>query len=169
MMKYLFAFCLIAGLSFTSQAQRFCYIDSEYILNAIPDYEKAQETLDALSSDWQTEIENKMAEIDEMYRQFQQDQVLMTETMKQQKVQEIESKEQDLMAYQQEKFGPEGELFQKRQELIRPLQDKIYEEVQKLANSKGYDIIFDRATGTTMLFADEKYDKSEDILKALGY
>ncbi len=149
-------------------AQKFCFVDMEYILGKMPTYIEAQKQLDKTAGEWQKEVEAKMKNVDEMYKQFQAEQVLMTEPMKQQKIKEIEGKEKDVKEYQKAKFGPNGELFKKRQELIKPIQDKIYNEIQKYSIAKGYDFIFDRSSGPTMLYAGDRYNKSEDILAALG-
>jgi outer membrane protein len=103
-----------------------------------------------------------------MYKQYQAEQVLMTDPMKQQKMKEIEGKEKDVKEFQKAKFGPNGELFKQRQELVKPIQDKIYNEISKYAQAKGYDFIFDRSNGATMLYSNDRYNKSDDILQALG-
>ncbi|MBL0308852.1 MAG: OmpH family outer membrane protein [Bacteroidetes bacterium] len=161
---------LIAALmmSISGFAQKFAYVDMEYILGKMPQYSEAQKQLDAVAAGWQKEVEAKMKSVDDMYKQFQAEQVLMTEPMKQQKIKEIEAKEKDVKEFQKDKFGPSGELFKKRQELIKPIQDKIYEEIQKFALAKTFDFIFDRSSGPTMLYAGDKYNKSDDILSALG-
>jgi outer membrane protein len=160
------AVALLIGAS--TYAQKFAFVDMEYILGKMPAYEDAQKQLDKVAADWQKEIENKMKSVDDMYKQFQAEQVLMTEPMKQQKIKEIEGKEKEVKDFQKEKFGPSGELFKKRQELIKPIQDKIYDEIQKYAQAKSYDFIFDRSSGPTMLYAGDKFNKSDDILSALG-
>lgn len=160
------AFSLLAGFN-TIQAQKFVYVDSEYILSEMPDYGKAQEELNDLAQKWQEEVETKLKEVDELYKAFKAEQVMLTDKMKEQRISEIEAKEQEVKEYQKQKFGPEGELFLKRQELIKPLQDQIAEELQKMAELKGYDFIFDKANGNYMLYYNSRYDKSEDIIKAL--
>lgn len=149
-------------------AQKFAFVDMDYILNKMPQYTDAQKQLDKIAEGWQKEVETKMKEVDGMYKQFQAEQVLMTDAMKQQKMKEIETKEKDVKQFQKDKFGPTGELFTKRQELIKPIQDKIYNEIQKYCSAKGYDFIFDRSSGPTMLYASDRYNKSDDILSALG-
>ncbi len=169
-MTKLFA-SFLAVLSFTaaSFAQRFVYVDSEYILNSIPDYKQAQKSLDDIAENWRAEIDRKYKDIDDLYKAFQAEQILMPEDVKIRKQQEIEQKEKDVKEFQKQKFGYEGELFQKKQELIKPIQDKIYNEIQKMAAEKAYDFIFDKANGASMLYASTKYDKSDDILRAMGY
>src|SRR5687768_9829170 len=167
-MKKIITAVAIVLLSITAQAQKFAFVDMDYILSKMPTYTEAQKQLDKIAEGWQKDVEAKMKNIDEMYKQFQAEQVLMTEPMKHQKIKEIEAKERDVKEYQKAKFGPNGELFKKRQELVKPIQDKIYNEVSKYAVAKGFDFIFDRSSGPTMLYAGDKHNKSDDILSALG-
>lgn len=160
-----FVVLLIASSTF---AQKFAYVDMDYILEKMPTYTEAQKQLDKVAEGWQKEVEAKMATVDELYKQFQAEQVLMTEPMKQQKIKEIEAKEKEVKEFQKGKFGPNGELFKKRSEFIKPIQDKVYNEIQKYAVAKAYDFIFDRSSGPSMLYANEKMNKSDDILSALG-
>lgn len=159
-------FLLVAG---TSTAQRFAYIDTEYILENIPEYQEAQNELDALSKQWQATIEAKYAEIEEMKRVFKAEKILMTDDMVQKKEAEIKKKEQEALEYQKKKFGLNGELFEKRKELVQPLQEKIYNAMKELAERGNYAVIFDKASDSNILYSDEKYDKSDQILKKLGY
>ena len=168
MKKILTALAAILLLSATTYAQKFAFVDMDYILGKMPSYSDAQKQLDKVAEGWQKEVEGKMKNVDEMYKQFQAEQVLMTEPMKQQKIKEIEAKEKEAKEFQKAKFGPSGDLFKKRQELVKPIQDKIYDEISKYAIAKGYDFIFDRSSGPTMLYAGDRYNKSDDILSALG-
>ena len=167
-MKKLSAIAFVLLMSVSTYAQKFCYVDMEYILGKMPTYTEAQKQLDKIAEGWQKDVEAKMKGVDDMYKQFQAEQVLMTEPMKQQKIKEIEAKEKEVKEFQKAKFGPSGELFKKRQELIKPIQDKIYNEVQKYAIAKGFDFIFDRSSGPSMLYASDRFDRSNDILAALG-
>ncbi len=167
-MKKFITVIAVALAAITAQAQKFAYVDMEYILGKMPAYAEAQKQLDRIAEGWQKEVEAKMKTVDDMYKQFQAEQVLMTEPMKQQKIKEIEAREKDVKEFQKAKFGPNGELFKKRQELIKPVQDKIYDEIQKYAIAKALDFIFDRSSGPTMLYANDRFNKSDDILKALG-
>lgn len=167
-MKKIIVACLMLTISASTFAQKFAYVDMDYILSKLTSYTEAQKELDKVSAAWQKEVEAKMKSVDDTYKQFQAEQVLMTEPMKQQKIKEIEAKEKEVKEFQKAKFGPSGELFKKRQELIKPIQDKIYNEVQKYAVAKGFDFIFDRSSGPSMLYASEKMNKSDDILAALG-
>ncbi len=169
-MKKLFTTAfIIASLASVSFAQRFVYVDTDYILNNIPEYKQAQKKLDEIAEDWRAEIDLRYKEIDNLYKAFQAEQILMPEDVRIRKQQEIENKEKEVKEYQKQKFGYEGELFQKKQELIKPIQDKIYNEIQKMATEKTYDFVFDKSSGVNMLFASPKFDKSDDILRAMGY
>lgn len=167
-MKKIIVACLMLTMSASTFAQKFAYVDMDYILSKLTSYTEAQKELDKVSAAWQKEVEAKMKSVEDTYKQFQAEQVLMTEPMKQQKIKEIEAKEKEVKEFQKTKFGPSGELFKKRQELIKPIQDKIYNEVQKYAVAKGFDFVFDRSSGPSMLYASEKMNKSDDILAALG-
>ena len=149
--------------------QKFAYVDTDYILEQIPEYEEAQGKLDQITQEWQQEIEEMHLEVKKMFNEFQAEQVLLTEEMKKQREEEILKKEREIKNFQKRKFGYEGELFVKRQELIKPIQDKVYDAVQKLAKAKAYDVIFDKSGGLLMLFSNPKYDKSDDVLLRLGY
>lgn len=151
------------------KAQRFAYVNTEYILNNIPEYADAQKQIDQLSNDWKAEVDRRQKEIDDLYKAFQNEQYLLTEDQKQARIKEIEDKESALKDYQKQKFGYDGELYKKREELVKPIQDKVYAAIQKLAQDRGYDFIFDKASGTTILYADDKNDRSDDILRAMGY
>jgi outer membrane protein len=167
-MKKIMIMMVVLLVSATTVAQKFAYVDMEYILGKLPQYTEAQKQLDKAAEGWQKDVEQRMKAVDDMYKQFQAEQVLMTDPMKQQKIKEIEGKEKEVKEYQKSKFGPNGDLFKKRQELIKPIQDKIYDEVQKYAIAKGYDFILDRSSGPTMLYASDRLNKSDDILSALG-
>lgn len=169
MKKIILISFLVIAAAVSADAQRFAYVNTDYILDNIPEYKTAQEQIDKLSADWKADIEKKQKEIDELYRIFQNEQYLLTEDQKKTKIAEIEAKEKALKEYQREKFGYEGELFRKRQELIKPIQDKVYEAIEKYAKERGYDFVFDKSSGTTILFANPENDKSEEILKRMGY
>lgn len=165
--RIVLALLLITAFSVNASAQRFVYVDMEYILENLPEYNKAQDQLDNIAENWRAEIATMMQDVETSYKRFQSEQVLMNEKMKADKIAEIEAKEKAVKDFQREKFGPNGELFLKRQELIKPIQDKIYKQIQILAEEKSYDFIFDKSSGMQMLFANEKYDKSAFILAAI--
>lgn len=168
-MKKLLCFVLIlCGGVLSSQAQKFGYIDSEYILRHMPEYAEAQQQLDAMSEQWQKDIERRQTEIEQLYKAYQSEQVLLTPEMRQKREEEIVAKEQELREFQRGKFGFEGALYQKRKELVKPVQDKIYKAVEEVAREGLYAVIFDRTSELIMLYADERFDKSDDVLEALG-
>lgn len=160
---------MLAVLSTTAFAQKFAYVDTDYILKSIPAYESAQEQLELMSKDWQSEIESKYADIEKMYKEYQAEKVLLTEDMKQKREEEIVQKERQTKELQKKYFGADGDLFKKRQELIKPIQDDIFNAIKDLATSGGYAFILDAAGGATFLYSDPKYDKSDDVLQKLGY
>jgi len=149
--------------------QKFAYVDTEYILSNIPSYKAAQDKLDNLSKEWQKEIEEKYEQVDKMYKDFQTEKVLLTNEMIKQREAEILEAERAVKALQRKYFGTNGELFKKREELIKPIQDEVFTVIQDIAKSGNYAIIFDSATGANILFTDPKYDKSDEVLEKLGY
>lgn len=165
--RIILALVLISAFSVQASAQRFVYVDMEYILENLPEYTKAQQQLDQIAEGWRAEIAAKMEDVETSYKRFQSEQVLMNEKMKTDKIAEIEAKEKAVKDFQRAKFSPDGELFKKRQELIKPIQDKIYKQIEIMAAEKSYDFIFDKSSGMQMLFASDKFDKSAAILVAV--
>ncbi|OFZ01056.1 MAG: hypothetical protein A3K10_01485 [Bacteroidetes bacterium RIFCSPLOWO2_12_FULL_31_6] len=163
------AVLILVITAFTVQAQKFAYVDTEYILGNIPDYKEAQAELDKLSIEWQKQLERQYSEIDKMYKNYQAEQILLTEDMKTKREGEIIKKEKEAKEYQKQKFGVDGELFKKRQELVKPVQDKVYQAIQDIATVGGLDIVFDKSSGLTMLYSNSKYNKSDAVLKKLGF
>ena len=159
----------IGIFSAQAQATKFSYVDTDYILNKIPEFKQAQDKLDALSKQWQTEIENKYSEIDKMYRAYQQEQVLLTEDMKIKREEAIMTKEKEAKNLQKKYFSTDGDLYKKRQELIKPIQEKVYEAVQKLAANNKYAVIFDSSSDLIMLYTNPNLDKSDKVLELMGY
>jgi len=153
----------------TSYAQKYAFIDSEYILENIPAFTAAQEQLDQLSSQYQKELESMHAEIEQMYKDYQAESVLLSDDMKRKREDVIISKEKDYKQLQRKYFGPNGDLFQKRQGLVKPIQDDIFNAVQEIANDESYAVIFDKSGGTTLFFTNPKYDLSDQVLQKLGY
>ena len=168
-MKKLILIACLGLFFFTTHAQKFAYVDSDYILERVPEYQSAQEQLDKLTLSWQEDIEQLYQEIDQLYKKYQADQILLTQDMKVKRENEIINKEKAAKELQRKRFGPEGDLFIKRQELVKPIQDKIYNAIQDLATEKRYGVIFDKSGELSMLFADSDLDKSDDILRMLGY
>jgi len=169
-MKKIVAIALIAAFtSAFAAAQKFAYVDSEYILNNIPAYKSAQEQLDKLSNDWQKEVEAKYAEVDKLYKNFQSEKVLLTDDMKSKREDEIVKKEQEVKDLQKKYFGKDGMLFKKRQELVKPIQDEVYNAVKEMSTEQGIALIFDTASNPGVLYSNPKNDKSDEILQRLGY
>ncbi|MCX8020441.1 MAG: OmpH family outer membrane protein [Chitinophagaceae bacterium] len=167
MKTWLFIFmATLAG--FTSYAQRYAIIDTRYILDRMPEYHDAQKQLDQIAANWQKEIDAKQAELDRMYKNFEAEQVMLSDDLKKKREDQLFNMEKELRDLQRKRFGFEGDLFKKRQELIKPIQDKVYNAIQKLAVQRGYDFVLDKSEGITVIFADPKLDKSEDVLKELG-
>jgi len=169
MKKVILILILATVTTFTINAQKIAFVDTEYILNNIPAYENALKQIDKLAEKWQKDISSEYQVIDQMYRDYQNQSVMFTDNMKQRKEEEIINKEKAVKALQKSKFGQEGELFQKRQELIEPIQQKIYNAINRLAKNKDLDFIFDKSSGGNMLFANPRYDRSDDVLESLGY
>ena len=155
-------------LSFCASAQRYAVIDSKYILEKLPEYKESQTKLDQFSAQWQQEIEKKQADLDKMYKDYDAEQVMLSDELKKKREDELYNREKEVRDLQKKRFGFEGDLFKKRQELIKPIQDKVYSAIQKLAVDKSYDFILDKSEGITVIFADPKLDRSDDVLKFLG-
>jgi outer membrane protein len=168
MKKILIAFCCLVMIAVTAEAQKYAIIDTRYILDKMPDYKAAQQQLDEIAADWQKDIDSKQAELDNMYKSFDAEQVMLSDELKKKREDQLFNKEKTLRDLQRKRFGFEGDLFKKRQELIKPIQDKVYNAVQKMAVTRGYDFVLDKSEGITIIFADPKLDKSEDVLKDLG-
>ncbi len=149
-------------------AQKFAYVDTEYILSLLPDYKSAQKKLNEIAENWQKEVDKKYEDIDKMYKEYQAEKILLTPEQQKVREDDIINKEKDAKKFQQDKFGYEGELFKKRQELVKPIQDKVYEAIQKIAKDENLDFIFDKSSDMTMLYSNAKYDKSDNILSLLG-
>lgn len=168
MKKYFLTLALFAFLSLPMFGQKYAFVDTDYILNNIPEYTDAQALLDDLSAEWQKEIEAKFQEIDKLYRDYQAESILLPEDLKKQRENEIIQKEKEAKDLQRKRFGKDGDLFKKRMELIQPIQEKIYTAIQDMAVTRNYAFIFDKASGSSILFADAKFDLSDDILDEVG-
>ena len=169
MKKLILTLSILIATTVATYAQKFAYVDTDYILGQIPEYKSAQAELDKTSIQWQKEIEAKYAEIDKMYKAYQAEQILLTDDMKKKREADIIAKEKDAKDLQKVRFGVDGELFKKRQELVKPIQDKVYNAIKAIAEKGAYSIIFDKSSDLTMLYASSKLDKSDDVLKQMGY
>ncbi|MEO7216237.1 OmpH family outer membrane protein [Mucilaginibacter sp.] len=168
-MKKIILVLVLTFTAFTAAfAQRFAYVDSDYILKHVPEYASSQKQLAALSEQWQKEVDARFQEIDRLYKAYQADQVLMTPDMRKRREAEIVDKEKIAKDFQREKFGPDGELARKSTTLIKPIQDKVSKAVQAVAESDNLDMIFDKNSEVIMLYASPRYDKSADVITKLG-
>jgi outer membrane protein len=169
MKKKILLFVFLIAVGTAAMAQKYAFIDTEYILENIPAYTAAQEQLDQVSGQYQKELESMHAEIEKMYQDFQAEAVLLSEDMKRKREDVIISKEKDYKDMQRKYFGPEGDLFKKRQGLVKPIQDDVFNAVQDIANEGSYAVIFDKAGSLTMIYTNPKYDLSDQVLEKLGY
>ncbi|SMB86540.1 periplasmic chaperone for outer membrane proteins Skp [Hymenobacter roseosalivarius DSM 11622] len=171
MKKLLSSFIVVlTGLLATpaAQAQKFGYVDSEFVMGKLPAYAAAQQELNTLSGNWQKDIENQKKELDKLYRTYQAEEVLLTEAAKKKRQDEILKKEQEIKAYQNKIFGFEGQLFKKRQELTKPVQDQVFEAIERVAKKKQLAIVFDKAGDLTMLYTNPVHDYTEFVLEEMG-
>ena len=159
-------FILLANLSF---AQKFAFVDTEYILDRIPAYKSALEQIDKISLEYQNEIEGSIQDIEKLYKNFQNERVLLTEEQKLKKEEEIVGKENAIKDLQKKYFGPEGAVSTKRQELIKPIQDEVYKVVKEMAIEGAYAVIFDTASGAGILYENPRYNKSDEVLQKMGH
>lgn len=159
---------MIFGIAFASSAQKYGFIDSEYILNKLPEYKDAKERLDKLAERWTKEIEERYEVIKIKKNNFLREEDLLPADEKKKREEEIATLESEAMQMQKTRFGVSGDYFQKRQELIKPIQDKIYEAMQTIASKRNYSFIFDKANQSNLIFADSKFDLSNEVLKELG-
>jgi outer membrane protein len=157
----------VFGLNFV-QAQKFGYFDSEFVLSKMPEYKKAQDEIDQFSAAWQKEVEEMQKNVDGLYSSFQAEQVLLTEEMKKERLETIRKKETEMKEYQKKVFGFGGLFFLKKQELIKPLQDKVFDAVEKVAKANRLAIVFDKAGELVMIYTDPRHDYTDFVLEELG-
>lgn len=168
MKKFVLLVTFIFSVCCSVLAQRYAIVDTKYILDKMPDYKTAQKQLDQISAQWQKEIDDKQAVLDKMYKDYEGEEVMLSDDLKKKREDELFNHEKEVRDLQRKRFGFEGDLFKKRQELIKPVQDKVYNAIQKIAVNRLYDFILDKSEGITVIFADPKLDKSDDVLKELG-
>jgi outer membrane protein len=169
MKKILFAITTVLLLSTAVEAQqRYAIIDTKYILSKIPEYRDADKKLQLIGEQWQKEIDDKQAILDKMYKNYEAEQVMLTDELRKKREDELFVKEKEIRDLQKKRFGYEGDLFKERQKLVKPIQDKVYNAIQKIAVARVYDFILDKSEGITVIFADPKLDKSDEILRELG-
>lgn len=167
-MKKILFVCMITACVQLSFGQKYAYIDSDYILNNMPSYVEAQAELNRLSLNWQKEIEGKFAEIDAMYRKYQQDAILLPEEAKVKRQEEIIAAENAAKELQKKRFGTDGDLYKKREELVKPIQDRVFTAIEEYARERAFAFVFDKAGDMTIVYADAKFDINDEILAKLG-
>ena len=169
MKRILFIIAFVAFATTASFAQRFAYVDSDYILKHIPEYVSAQKLLDDKATSWQEEVDKRYGEIEKLYKAYQNDQVLLNDDMRRRREDEIVNKEKQVKEFQRQKFGYEGDLYKERIRLVKPIQDRVAKAIQDIANNQGLDLILDKGSEVTFLFANPKLDKSNDVITKLGF
>jgi outer membrane protein len=167
-MRTLGLLLLLCLITLSSNAQKFGYIDSDYILKKLPEYSKAEKELNMLSSKWQAEIEKMKKEYEKMQTDFKAEEILLTEEMKKERLDTLAGREKAIKEYQKKIFGFEGMIFLKRQELMKPVQDKVFEAVEKVAKSKSLQIIFDKSGDLVMVYTNPIHDYTDYVLEELG-
>jgi len=168
MKKFVFLLGCCLFLVAFAHAQKYAIIDTKYILDKMPDYKTAQSQLDNIAKTWQKEIDDLQNDLDKMYKNYDAEQVMLSDDLKKKREDQLFTKEKAVRDLQRQRFGFEGDLFKKRQELIQPIQNRVYNAVQKLAVQRSYDFILDKSEGITVIFADPKLEKSDDVLRELG-
>jgi outer membrane protein len=168
MKKTTIGFVFLLFATFSGMAQRYAVIDTKYILEKLPEYRNADYKMKVIGEQWQKEIDDKQAELDKMYKSYEAEQYLLTDELKKRRENELFNREKEIRDLQKRRFGYEGELFTERQKIVKPIQDKVYNAIQKIALARSYDFILDKSEGITIIFADPKLDKSDDVLRELG-
>lgn len=163
-----FTIMMIFAIPTSANAQKYAYVDTQYILDNIPEYQDAQDELDEVSKKWQKEIETKYREVEDMYKDYQAEAVLLPADIKKKKEDAIIKKEKEVKDLQKKYFAPEGQLFKKRQELVQPIQEKVFTAIESIALTKNFGFVFDKAGGATLLYGNPKYDISDDVLDEVG-
>ena len=168
-MKKIFLIVLFAvAFAPGSNAQKYAIIDTKYILGKMPEYTDADKKLQQISDQWQKEIDNLQAQLNDLYKNYDAEQYMLSDDLKKKREDELFNKEKELRDLQKKRFGYEGDLFKERERIVKPIQDKVYNAVQKMAVSHGYDFVLDKSEGITIIFADQKLNRNNDILQQLG-
>ena len=169
MKKIIVSLCLLAGLTFSANAQKFAMVDMDYIMKNIPAYETANDQLNQISKKWQSEVDAQSQDIQKMYKNYQTELVFLSEDMKVKREEEIVAKEKAAQELKRKYFGPEGELFKKRQSLMKPIQDEVYTAIQDISKEKDVELVFDKSSAMSVIFTSPKLDISDTVLQKLGY
>ncbi len=167
--RFIILLVLLFGFLFHAEAQKYACVNTDYILKSIPDYANAQKRIDKYVSDWSNELQRKVSELEDLRTEYEQESYLLPDNLKKRRQEEIQEKETEIKTLQQKRFGPEGDLDKKRAELLKPVQDRVFAAIEKIAHEKNYAFVFDKSASPTLLFASKKYDISDDVLNALGY
>jgi len=165
--KFIFALALIISAQ-VAVAQKFAYVDSKFILSHMPEYVAAQKQINELSADWQAQVEQKYTAIEQLEKSFQAEKILLTEEMKKKREADINERIEDAKEFQKSKFGVDGELFKKREELVAPIQEQIFQAIEDIASQSQYMVVFDKANHSNMLYTNPKHDISDKVLKKMG-
>ena len=166
--RIFYTFTMLLMFTFSLTAQRVAIVDVDGILEVLPQYVEAQKEIDKISANWRQEISQEYDQIKSMYNKYQAEQVLLSEEVRVEREDEIMAKEKEVRELQKRRFGPEGDLFRRRQELVSPIQDEVFNAIESYAQSKGYDIIFDKAGAAGLLYASDEFDKTKEIKRELG-
>ncbi|MFM2291016.1 MAG: hypothetical protein RIS29_829 [Bacteroidota bacterium] len=169
MKKFFISLCLLVSVVFAANAQKFAMVDMEYIMKNIPAYETANDQVNQVSKKWQSEVDAQMQEVQKMYKNYQTELVFMSEDMKTKREEEIVTKEKAAQELKRKYFGPEGELFKKRQSLMKPIQDEVYTAIQDISKEKDIEMVFDKSSSMNIIFTSPKLDISDAVLQKLGY
>jgi outer membrane protein len=169
MKKLIISLCLFAGIIMGVNAQKFAMVDMEYVMKNIPAFETANDQLNQISKKWQSEVDAQMQEVQKMYKNYQTELVFLSEDMKVKREEEIVAKEKAVQELKRSYFGPEGELFKKRQSLMKPIQDEVYTAIQEVSKEKDLELVFDKSSAMSVIFTSPKIDISDVILQKLGY
>lgn len=169
MKKLLLTLAVVAACAISASAQKFALVDLDYILSNVPAYEMANEQLNQISQRWQKEVEAVAKEAETMYKNYQTEMVFLTDDQKKKREEAILAKEKEAATLRAKYFGPEGDLYKKRQSLMKPIQDDVYNAIKKVSEERGYQCIFDRASAADIIFASPRIDVSNEVLEKLGY
>jgi len=169
MKRIIVTLCLFAGLAFAANAQKFVIVDMGYIMKNIPQFESANQQLDLVSKKWQSEVENQLKEVQTMYKNYQTEQVFLSDDMKLKREEEIIAKEKAAQELKRTYFGSEGELFKKRESLMKPIQDEVYNAISEICAEKNYELVLDKSSSMNIIFSSPKLDISDIVLQKMGY
>ena len=169
MKKILFILFIVCTSSLTINAQKYACVNIDYVMAHVPDYSQAQSRLNKYIEEWRTELDNKSNELDKLKQAYEKEAYLLPDGLKRRRQEEIKNKEQEVISLQRQRFSTGGDLDKKRAELMKPVQDRVYSAIERIANEKSYIFVFDKSASSTIIFANKKYDISDQVLEILGY